>query len=139
MEYRRFENTSVVRLDPEEEILTQLAALAEAEQIELAEISGLGALKELEICVFDTKAKVYYNNTYAEAMELLCLTGTITRMDGKPYLHLHASAGDGTGKAVGGHLKKAVISATGEILVRIMAGQVGRKYSETIGLNLLDF
>ena len=139
MEYRRFENSCVVRLDPDEEILTQLTALAEAEQIELAEISGLGALKELEICVFDTKAKVYYNNTYTEAMELLCLTGTITRMDGKPYLHLHATAGDGTGKAVGGHLKRAVISATGEILIRMVAGQVGRKYSETIGLNLLSF
>ena len=138
MEYRRFENTYVVRLDPEEEILTQLARLAEAETIHLAEISGLGALKELEICVFDTKAKVYYNNTYAEAMELLSLTGTVTCMDGRPYLHVHATAGDGTGKAVGGHLKRAVISATAEILVRVIDGQVNRKYSETIGLNLLD-
>jgi len=139
MEYRRFENTCIVRLDPGEEILTQLTRLAEKEQITLAEVTGLGALKELEICVYDTKAKVYYNNCYAEAMELLSLTGTVTRMNDAPYLHLHATAGDGTGKAVGGHLKKAVISATAEIVIRIMEGNVGRKYSEAIGLNLLHF
>ena len=139
MEYRRFEDTYIVRLDPEEEILTQLMLVAEKENIMLAEISGLGALKELEISVFDTKEKAYYNNTYAEAMELLSLTGTVTCMDGKPYLHVHATAGDGTGKAVGGHLKKAVISVTGEILLRVIAGRVERKFSEAIGINLMHF
>ena len=139
MEYRRFENVCVVRLDPDDEILTQLAQIAEQEQIKLAEITGLGALKELEISVFDIQEKVYYNNTYAEAMELLSLTGTVTRMDGAPYLHLHATAGDGTGKAVGGHLKKAVISATAEIIIRMFEGTVERKHNEAIGLNLLSF
>lgn len=139
MEYRRFENTLVIRLDPGEEILTQLADLADKEQIALAEVTGLGALRELEICVYDTVEKKFYVNFYAEALELLSLSGTITRMEGKPYLHVHASAGDSTGKAVGGHLKKAVISATGEILVRIIDGQVSRKFNETIGLNLFDF
>ena len=139
MDYRRFGNTVVLRLDPGEEILTSLAKLAEQEQIILAEVTGLGALNELEICVYDVAAKQYYTNTYAEALELLSLSGTITRMEGKPYLHVHASAGDSTGKAVGGHLKKAVISATGEILVRIIDGQVSRKFNETIGLNLFDF
>ena len=139
MEYRRFEKTYMVRLDPEEEILTQLMLLAEKDQIVLAEVTGLGALKELEISVFDTKIKEYYNNTYAEAMELLSLTGTITQMHDRPYLHIHAAAGDGSGRAVGGHLKKAVISATGEIVIRLIEGRADRKYSEAIGLNLLDF
>ncbi len=139
MEYRRFENICVVRLDPNDEVLTQLALVAEQEQIQLAEITGLGALKELEISVFDIQEKVYYNNTYAEAMELLSLTGTVTRMNGAPYLHLHATAGDGTGRAVGGHLKKAVISATAEIIIRIFDGAVERKYNEAIGINLLNF
>ena len=139
MDYRRFGNSYMVRLDPEEEILTQLMLLAEKEQIVLAEVTGLGALKELEISVFDTKIKEYYNNTYAEAMELLSLTGTITQMHNKPYLHIHATAGDGSGKAVGGHLKKAVISVTGEIVIRLIEGRVERKYNEAIGINLLNF
>ena len=42
MEYFRAQDTYLVRLDPEEEILTQLHALAEKERIQLAEVSGLG-------------------------------------------------------------------------------------------------
>ena len=125
MEYRKFGDTYVLRLSPDEEILACLTRLAEEEHIALAEVSGIGALKELTVCVFDTVEKVYYNNTFTKPQELLSLSGTITEMDGKPYLHLHATAGDEAGNALGGHLKAAVISATGEILVRVLPGHVG--------------
>ena len=39
----------------------------------------------------------------------------------------------------GGHLVRSVISATSEIIVRKIDGEVGRKLSEEIGLNLLNF
>lgn len=139
MDYRRFSNTILLRLDPNEEIVTQIGLLAEKEGIALAEVSGLGALKELQICVFDTETKQFYDNQYQEPMELISLTGTITRKEDKPYLHLHASAGDRNGSAYGGHLKKAVISATGEIILTIPEGSVGRAYHDAIGLNLFDF
>lgn len=62
MEYFRAQDTYLVRLDPEEEILTQLHALAEKERIQLAEVSGLGALKEFEICVYNVAEKAFYHN-----------------------------------------------------------------------------
>jgi len=70
MEYRRFENTVMLRLDPGEEILTKLAELAEKEQIILAEVTGLGALNELEICVYDIETKQYYTNTINKFLNL---------------------------------------------------------------------
>lgn len=139
MQYRKYADTYLLRLEPEEEILAALAELAAAEGILLAEVGGLGALQELEVCVFDTVKKVYYTNTFAQPMELISLTGTITQMDGAPYLHLHAAAGDGAGRVLGGHLKRAVVSATAELTVRTLPGRVGRRYSDAIGLNLLDF
>ena len=139
MQYQKYADTYLLRLEPEEEILAALGALAAAEGILLAEVGGLGALKELEVCVFDTVKKVYYTNTFAQPMELISLTGTITQMDGAPYLHLHAAAGDGAGRVLGGHLKRAVVSATAELTVRTLPGRVGRRHSDAIGLNLLDF
>lgn len=43
MEYRKFANTYVVRMDPGEEILEQVKILSQAEGITLASVQALGA------------------------------------------------------------------------------------------------
>ena len=139
MEYRRFQDTLVVRLDPGEEIVEELTKLAESEHIALAEVSGLGAVKDITVGVFSVAEQKFCPNRFQGALEIVSLTGTITEMDGKPYLHLHLSAGDCEGRVFGGHLSRAVISATGELTVRALDGHVGRKFSPEIGLNLFDF
>ena len=139
MEYRKFEDNLVVRLDKGEEIVEQLTKLAEAEHIVLAEVSALGAVGDITVGVFYPEEKEYHANRFQGKFEIVSLTGTITEMDGKPYLHLHMSAGDQDGHVYGGHLNRAVISATCEIVVRVLNGHVGRKFSPEIGLNLFDF
>ena len=139
MEYRRFDNTVILRLDPDEEICEQLMKVAVRERIRLASISGLGAVKELTTGVFDTVTKEYHANDFQGAFEIVSLTGTITQKDGEVYLHAHLSAGDAKGNVFGGHLNRAIVSATAEIILQVLPGQVGRKFSEKIGLNLFEF
>ena len=139
MEYRRFQDTIILRLDPGEEICERLLAVAGEEDIRLAQISGLGAVKAFTTGVFNTVEKKYYANDFSGPYEITSLTGTLTQMDGKPYLHDHMSAGDSEGKVVGGHLNRAVISATAEIVIRIVDGAVDREFSEKVGLNLFRF
>lgn len=139
MQYKKFKDSFFVRLERGEEILSSLAALAEKEDIALGCVSGLGAVDRFTAGVFFPQEKVYRKNDFHGNFEITSLTGTITRMDGKPYLHLHMSAGNEYGKVMGGHLNEAHVSATCEIVVRVVDGSVGRAFSDEIGLNLFEF
>lgn len=136
MKYKRFDYTIVVRIDRGEEILEAIAELAERESIRLASISALGAVNEFTVGVFNTAEKKYYANEFSGAFEIVSLTGTINTMDGKFYAHLHMSAGNDKGEVFGGHLNRAIISATCEMIVTVIDGEVDRYHDDDVGLNL---
>ena len=60
-------------------------------------------------------------------------------MDGEYYAHLHMSAGNEKGKVFGGHLNRAVVSATCEMVITVIDGKVDRVYDEKTGLNVFKF
>lgn len=139
MEYKRFGSTIVVRIDKGEEILENIKAIALKENIKLANINALGAVSEFTVGAFKTDEKKYYSNEFKGYFEIVSLTGTINTMNGEYYSHLHMSAGDDTGKVFGGHLNRAIVSATCEMIINIVDGNVDRYFDEEIGLNLFKF
>ena len=139
MEYRRFENTIIARIDKGEEILDKVKEIALKEDIKLASVQALGAISQFTVGVFKTDEKKYLANEFEGAFEIVSLTGTINTMDGEFYAHLHMSAGDEKGQVFGGHLNRARVSATCEMVITVIPGNVDRKYSEGIGLNLFQF
>ena len=50
---------------------------------------------------------------------------------------MHLSAGNDQGEVFCGHLNKAIVSATCEMVIQVINGQVDRYFDEEIGLNLL--
>lgn len=139
MDYRRFGDTLVIRMDKGEEIIQSLRLAAEKEQVRLAAVEALGAVNDFTVGVFDTEEKQYHANHFSGAFEIVSLTGTVTTQDGKFYAHLHMSAGDREGKVFGGHLNSATVSATCEMVVRVLDGRVERQFDEQVGLNLFRF
>ena len=139
MEYRRFGNTIVARIDRGEEILTAVREIAGAEHIQLASVSALGATNDFTVGVYNVDQKQYHANDYKGNFEIVSLTGTINTMDGEFYTHLHMSAGDEKGQVFGGHLNRAVVSAVCEMVITVIDGVVDRRFSEEIGLNLFRF
>ena len=140
MEYRKFDQGYVLRLDPGEEIVASLTRLVEEEQVELASVSALGAANDVTIGIFNTAEKKYYSRRYQGDFEISALVGNVTRKDGEPYLHLHITIGNPvTGEVHAGHLSSATISATLELFLQVWNGRVGRKFSDTVGLILLEF
>lgn len=139
MDYKRFENTIIARLDKGEEVLEQLEVIAKKEQIRLASVSALGATNDITVGVFRTEEKKYYANHFTGDMEIVSLTGTVSTMKGSYYAHLHMSAGDDGGHVFGGHLNRCVISATCEMVIQIIDGTVDRELNEEVGLNTFCF
>ncbi len=139
MQYRVFGDTYVVRLQRGEEVLACLRELCERESISLGTVSAIGAVNHVVVGVYRVDEQKYVANTFDGVMELTSLMGNITEKDGEPYLHLHATFGDLTGKVIGGHLNEAVVSATCELFVRKVEGHVGRRLDPETGLNIFDF
>lgn len=136
MKYKRFDKTIVVRIDRDEEILDKIRELAIAENIKLASVTALGATNDFTVGVFNTAEKKYYANEFKGAFEIVSLTGTINTMDGQFYTHIHMSAGNDRGEVFGGHLNRAVVSATCEMIVTVIDGEVDRYRDDDVGLNL---
>lgn len=139
MEYRRFKDKVVARLDPGEEVLDSIRKIASEENIQTGMINGLGATMDYDVSVYDLNEKKYYPVHCDVQSEITSLFGTITRKDGEVYLHVHMQAMDKNGKAIGGHLLKCVINATCELVIDVIDGSVGREVDEATGLTVMAF
>ena len=139
MEYKRFENTIIARIDRGEEILEQVKEIALKEKIRLASVQALGAINRFTVGVFKTKEKTYLANEFEGSYEIVSLSGTINTMNGEFYCHLHMSAGSENGEVFGGHLSRAVVSATCEMIITVFDGNVDRVFDEETGINLFKF
>ena len=136
MQYKKFGKTIVIRMDKGEEVVSSLKSICQKEDIKLASVSAIGAVNDITVGVFNPDTKQYKSNRFTGNFEIVSLSGTVTTMKGIPYIHLHMSVGDGNGKVFGGHLNEAKISATCEMVITLIEGEVEREYSEEIGLNL---
>ena len=132
MEYKKFGNKIIARIDKGEEILEKIKEIALKENI-------LGATNDFTVGVYKVSEKKYYSNSFKGAYEIVSLTGSINTMNGEFYTHIHMSCGDEKGNVVGGHLNKAIISATCEMFIDIIDGKVDRFNDEDTGLNLFKF
>ena len=140
MEYRKFSQGYALRLDPGEEIVASLTRLVEQEQVQLGSVTAIGAANDVTIGIFSTQEKQYHARRYQGDYEISALVGNVTRKEGEPYLHLHITIGNPvTGEVHAGHLTSATISATLELFLQVWDGQVGREFSDQVGLNLFRF
>ena len=140
MEYRVYGNDVVLRIQKGEEILTCPKEVCEKEHITLGSVTGLGAVGEVTLGVFNRENFAYEKQTYTGDMEIASCVGNISTMEGKNYLHIHMVVGNVTdGICHAGHLNRAVVSLTGEFILHKIEGTVEREYSPEVGLNLFKF
>lgn len=139
MESKRFGSKVLMRLDPGEELVASVQAVCEKHGVKLASVSGIGAVNRATVGLFKVETKEYVKDELTGDFEIAALMGNVSTMNGETYLHLHVTLADVTHAAVGGHLNEAWVSATAEIILDVMEGEIDREFSETVGLNLVRF
>lgn len=138
MEYKRYNDKIILRLDVNDEITECVKEVALKERITAANVNGIGATADFTIGIFNLKSGEYDKYSYSGNHEITSLTGNISEVDGNPYVHLHITAA-GDGDFVGGHLLIAKISLTAEIIIDVISADITRIHNEKLKINTLVF
>lgn len=126
--------TFIVSIAPNEDIVESLKQLVKEQEIKSGYLVGIGAVKSARVAHYRVSDKKYTERAIKKSLEVTNITGIIT-MD---KVHVHITAGNQLFRGYGGHLVRAVVAAACEIIVVATEEEIGRKFSEEIGLDLLD-
>jgi predicted DNA-binding protein with PD1-like motif len=139
MQVRKIDTTFLVRLEVGDEVLTSLRACAAQNEIGFAAVQAIGALRRATLGFFDPGAKVYRHVPVEEQVEVVALSGNVSRgEDGEPVVHIHALLGREDGSTLGGHLVDGEVSPTLEVVLLSLPVQISRRRDPATGLVLLD-
>lgn len=141
MEYQKYDNLYVIKLDLGEKIRETLTKFLEQEQIKAGFLYGLGAVSQARIAHYPLSEKRYNEQHFEGEFEVTNITGNIAMADSKPFLHMHITLGDrkeNNYNIFGGHLVEGTVEPTLEILLTALPLTITRKFDEKTGLKLLD-
>jgi uncharacterized protein len=101
--------------------------------------SAPSGLSDVELKYFDWEKKKYESNPLNEQVEVASLLGDIAiSPDQKPSLHVHIVIGRRDGTAMAGHLGKAHVRPTLEVILTESPAYLTKVHDPDSGLNLIS-
>lgn len=130
------DNRFLLRFEKGEEILSALTAFCLKQNIKNAEVSAIGSVEQATLAHYRVDRKKYTEKHLDGIFEVLTLLGTVALVDKAPIPHLHATLSNEDMHAFGGHLVKAIVSATLEMTITVFPTEFEKLPNEEIGLKL---
>jgi predicted DNA-binding protein with PD1-like motif len=132
------EKAYIVILETGEEVASSLARFASEQKLADSSFKAIGALSEAELGWFDWETKKYATAVhFREQLEVLSLIGDVALQDGKPVVHAHMIVGKSDGTAHGGHLLRALVRPTLEVVLTESPTPLRKVIDEESGLALI--
>ncbi len=138
MKSRKIGRDTVLIFDTGDEVISSLTAFAKDNHIAAAHFTAIGAFSDVELGYFDLESKEYLRNEVDEQVEVVSLIGDIALDKDEPKVHAHVVVGRKSGAAMGGHLLKAHVRPTLELMLQESGDQLKRKFDPESGLALID-
>lgn len=131
------QKTYALIFDSGDEVEEHLTEFSRKNKLTSSQFTAIGAFSEVTLGFFDFSIKDYKKNHIREQVEVLNLTGDIAMYDGKPKVHAHVVVGKKDGTAYGGHLLKATVKPTLEVILTESPAYLQRKTDPETGLALI--
>jgi uncharacterized protein len=115
-----------------------LTQFAQAEDLEAAQITAVGAFEHAVVGWFDRAAKDYRRIPVDQQREVLSLLGDVAEGADGPILHMHVVLGLSDGATRGGHLLEGKVFPTLEVIVTETPAELGKVLQPDLGIALID-
>lgn len=130
--------TYAVILETGEEVLSSLRAFAREHHLTASSFQAIGAFSSVELAWFNWRTKRYQSSVRLdEQVELLSLLGDVAVKEGEPQVHAHVVIGLADGTTRGGHLMRASVRPTCEVILPESPRHLEKEIDPESGLALI--
>ncbi|NLE11723.1 MAG: DNA-binding protein [Actinobacteria bacterium] len=127
----------ILKPDYGSDLLKELQQYVLANNINLAWLSGVGAVSQAVIRYYDQPKQEWVDNRLDKRLEVAGMWGNVSLLNGEPIAHVHIVLAEETGRTFGGHLADGTLVFNMEILLTTLTGPpVVRKMDPQTGLTL---
>ncbi|HWY46846.1 MAG TPA: PPC domain-containing DNA-binding protein [Bryobacteraceae bacterium] len=123
--------------DTGEEAMSGLLSFAKEHSLVGAHFTGIGAFSQVVLGYYDWEKKEYLKIPVDEQVEVVSLVGDVALEKDQPKIHAHVVVGKRNGSTAGGHLLKAYVRPTLEIVLTESPAHLRREFDPASGLALI--
>ena len=134
MQFEQDNDTYIIYLEKDDRIMYSLTQFCKDHKINNGKISGIGAIKEIELGAYDLNHKKYISYDFEDIWELTSFQGNVQLKDGDPFIHAHINISNHDLDPKGGHLFEATVAVVGEFILNKINTMGKRVLNPDIGL-----
>ena len=134
MQFEQDNDTYIIYLEKDDRIMHSLTQFCKDHKINNGKISGIGAIKEIELGAYDLNHKKYISYDFKDIWELTSFQGNVQLKDGDPFIHAHINISNHDLNPKGGHLFEATVAVVGEFILNKINTMGKRVLTPDIGL-----
>ncbi len=133
---QKIENTYIVSVNEEENILRGLSDFLKTQEINSGKISGIGYLSEVVIRYFDPASQKQVDHILNGLVELSEISGNISEINGKPMLYLRINLNIDGYTTLTGQLLDAKVCGKAEFFVHPPEGSIINFKNKILNVNM---
>ena len=137
MQYSKVEDGFMMHVEKGEKIMETITQFCKENEINNAQLSGIGAVMNIDIGALDINSKQYIRKNFKNVWELVSYQGNVSLKNSEPFIHAHVTIGNHDFNIKGGHLFEATVAAVGEFILRKFDNNVYRAFNNNVGLPTL--